>query len=54
MHERVLDSLGDLMVDADEILDTLNRDDAASLRWIAPHVRAVYEQVTALMSRLAD
>jgi hypothetical protein len=54
VRERVLDQLGDLLLDAEAILDTLNGDDAAGVRWIAPQVRTVYEQVSALLTRMAD
>lgn len=54
VHERVLDRLADLLVDADEILGMLDAEDAANMRWVAPRVRSVYDEVNTLMKQLSD
>ena len=54
LHERVLDRLADLLIEAEELLDLLNRADARDLGWIEPHIRNVYDEVDAVMRRLCD
>lgn len=53
-HERVLDRLADLLFDSDEILGMLESEDTVKMRWIAPRLQAVYEEVNALMMELVD
>ena len=53
-HERVLDRLADLLFDADEVLDMLRADDAATVRWVEPHLQIVYDEVNGVMKRLCD
>ncbi len=52
--ERVLDRLGDLLYDADDILSILKADDATSVRWMEPMIERIYEDVNSLMKRIAD
>jgi hypothetical protein len=54
MHERVLDRLADLMLDADELLAMFDGEDAAWVRWIEPHVRRAFDEVDAAMRRMTD
>lgn len=53
-YERVLDRLANLLFDADDVLDMLKADDATSIRWIAPRVQNVYDEVNAVMKKLCD
>lgn len=53
-HERVLDRLADLLLDADELLAMLAADDAAAERWLSPHVQKVYDDVNTLMKGMTD
>jgi hypothetical protein len=57
LSERVLDKLADMLWASDLILDMLaagERPDQAELRTLEPGVRHLYEQIDALMRRLAD
>jgi hypothetical protein len=53
-HERVLDRLADLLLDADEVLDMLRADDAVNVRWVEPHLQIVYDEVNDVMKKLCD
>jgi hypothetical protein len=53
-HERVLDRLADLLLDADEVLHMLRADDAESVRWLEPHLEIVYNKVNDVMKKLCD
>ncbi len=53
-HERVLDRLADLLLDADEMLAILAAEDAVAERWLEPHVQRLYNDVDVLMRRLTD
>jgi hypothetical protein len=52
--ERVLDRLGDLLYDADDILSILNGSDGTSVRWMEPTILRIYEDVNSIMKRIAD
>jgi hypothetical protein len=54
-HERVLDGLADLIMNASDILDILSHEDAEPLRRaVAAEVQKLYDCADALMKRLAD
>ncbi len=53
-RERVVERLSDLLFQSDDVLDILQREDAAAMKWIEPHVRNVYAQVDDVMRRLCD
>jgi hypothetical protein len=52
--ERVLDRLGDLLYDADDILSILNGSDGTSVRWMEPTIARIYEDVNSIMKMIAD
>ncbi len=54
VHERVLDRLADLLLDADELLAMLDDEDAARVRWIEPHVRRAFDEVDTAMRGMTD
>jgi hypothetical protein len=51
---RVLDRLTDAIVLADEILDDLATQQGAAVRSIEADVRRIYDDVDALIARLAE
>jgi hypothetical protein len=53
-HERVLDRLADLLLDADEILHMLRADDAKNIGWLEPHIEIVCDKVNDVMKKLCD
>lgn len=53
-HERVLDRLVDLLLDADELLAILAAEDATAERWLQPHVQCLYDGIDTLLRRLTD
>jgi hypothetical protein len=53
-RERVCDRLGDVLLGADDVLDLLRTDDAASIRWIAPQIQRVFDEVNETMKKLCD
>jgi hypothetical protein len=54
LHERVLDRIVDVLLDADEVLQMLKRDDAQAVQWIEPHLVKVLDEVNEVMKRLCD
>ena len=54
-RERIVDQLAEVMLYADDILVMLSADaNATDLRWLEPNIRAVYDNVHALMKSLCD
>ena len=53
-HERVLDVLAELLLAADQVLETLQAEDAMKLAWVEHDVRQVYDITNALMTKLSD
>jgi hypothetical protein len=51
-EQRVLVQLAELLVATGDVLESLKSDDAAALRWIAPHVRKIHEAIDDAMSQL--
>jgi hypothetical protein len=54
IHECVLDRLADLLLDADELLEILRRDDATRVRWVEPHVQRALDEIDAAMRHLTS
>jgi hypothetical protein len=54
LHERVVDRLAELMLDANDLLGMLDGEDASSFLWLEPHVRRVYDEVHAVMLKMTD
>ncbi|MGZ5445923.1 MAG: hypothetical protein ACXW5U_29155 [Thermoanaerobaculia bacterium] len=53
VSDRVLDRLADLMLDANDVLDLLRREEAMTIQWIRPHVQRVFDDVNDVMKRLS-
>lgn len=53
-HERLVEQLADLLLAADEVLETLRAEDAAKFGWAEPDVQKVYDTTNELMKRLTD
>jgi hypothetical protein len=54
VHERVLDRLADLLLDADELLAMLDDEQATRVRWIEPHVRRAFDEFDTAMRGMTD
>jgi len=58
-REYILDRLGDLLYDADDILMTIGSQTGTiqgmqAVAWVTPVVQRIYDDVNALMKSLAD
>jgi hypothetical protein len=55
VYEQVLDVLGDVLFDTDELLDLLRSDlTPFEYRWLGPEVEQIYEQVNSMMKKISD
>ncbi|HEY0371613.1 MAG TPA: hypothetical protein VGD79_06405 [Thermoanaerobaculia bacterium] len=50
---RALDRLADLMLDAEDVLELLQSDDAMGIRWARESVERVLDDVNVIMKRLS-
>ena len=53
-HERLVEQLADLLLAADQVLETLRAEDGAKFAWAEPDVQKVYDTTNELMKRLTD
>jgi len=53
-HERLVDTLAKLLLEAEDALVLLSEPAAANLQWVEPDLRIVFDAVNALLLRLAD
>lgn len=55
VYEQVLDVLGDVLFDTDELLDLLRSETTPSeYRWLGPEVELIYEQINSMMKKISD
>jgi hypothetical protein len=54
VQERVADRLADVLFGVDDIVGLLSEESAASIRWMEPHVRKIFDDVDQLMRKVSD
>jgi len=55
VYEQVLEVLGDVLFDTDELLDLLHSETTPrEYRWLGPEVQQIYEQVNSMMKKICD
>jgi hypothetical protein len=55
VYEQVLDVLGDVLFDTDELLDLLRSETTPpEYGWLRPEVQQIYEQVNSVMKKICD
>lgn len=55
VYEQVLDVLGDVLFDTDELLGLLRSETTPpEYRWLGPEVQQLYEQVNLMMKKISD
>ena len=55
VYEQVLDVLGDVLFDTDELLDLLRSESTPSeYRWLGAEVQQLYEHVSSMMKKICD
>jgi len=55
IYEQVLDVLGDVLFDTDELLDLLRSERTPpEYEWLRPEVQEIYEQVNSVMKKICD
>jgi len=53
-HERVLDGMANLLLDADDLLQAFEAAEGSKLARLEPDIRAVYDRVNELMRKITD
>lgn len=55
VYEQVLDVLGDVLFDTDELLDLLRSEATPpEYEWLRPEVQEIYKQVNSVMKKICD
>lgn len=53
-HERIVDLLMDVLLDADEMLEIIRTAESRQRSWLEPRLQRIFDDVDHLMKRLSD
>lgn len=54
IHERVLNQLANLLLEADDLLSVLQIEEASRMRWMEATIQNIYDDVNNIMKRISD